>query len=183
MSITKINADVMDMGDAYAFTGAVSGAGKVLQVVQVSETGTGSWSGTALPADTGLQLAITPSSSSSKVLIMYLINIGYTASINQWNLHIDRSGTEINLGAADGARKRANAQPNNYASLHPNYMTTSMSGMFLDSPSSTSALTYKIQQSGATDSGTFYLNRSNADRTNTGYDSRLVSNLILMEVS
>ena len=33
MSVTKVNADVFDLTDAYAFSGAVTGAGKIVQVV------------------------------------------------------------------------------------------------------------------------------------------------------
>jgi len=61
-------------------------------------------------------------------------------------------------------------------------MAVTTSGMFLDSPSTTSSTTYKIQHSGATTSGTFYINRSHRDENSTYYDGRFVSNIILMEV-
>ena len=61
-------------------------------------------------------------------------------------------------------------------------MSNSMSGMFLDSPSTTSSTTYSIKHTDATTSGTFYINRSTRDNDAAGYDPRFVSNIILMEV-
>ena len=75
MAITKINADAMDLTDAYAFTGTVTGVGKVLQVVQYKDNGAFSTSsGTAV--STGKALAITPSSASNKVLVIVSSGLG-----------------------------------------------------------------------------------------------------------
>ena len=53
---------------------------------------------------------------------------------------------------------------------------------FLDSPSSTSALTYKLQGTlGSSYSGTFYVNRS-ANDTDANYGWRVPSNITVMEI-
>ena len=157
--------------------------GKILQVVTTIKSDTASWSSTQLRTDTGLQATITPSATSSKILINYLVGIGYHTNCNQFYIHMDRNGTEIAQGDAATGRKRAAASPVNYAAINESYIVTSVSGCFLDTPSSTSALTYKVQHSGvSTSSDAFYLNRSYDDRSNTGYDARTSSNIILMEV-
>jgi hypothetical protein len=156
--------------------------GKVLQVVQASKTDTGSWTGNIARVDTGLQAAITPSATSSKILISWLINIGNHVDNNQWFIHMDRNSTEIGAGATSSQRKSSHYQPNNYQTTNQGYMTTSCSGSFLDSPSSTSARTYKIQHSHTGNGGAFYINRSAEDRQHTGYDNRGYSGITLMEI-
>ena len=157
-------------------------AGQVIQVVQVSKTDTASWSSSATRVDTGLSASITPASASNKILVLWQLNIGYTGSVNQWFIHLDRGGTEINLGDASGSKKRANSTHNVYSATAQDFMAVTTSGMFLDSPATTSSTTYKLQQSGATATGTFYINRSDRDGDYTAYDGRFVSNIILMEV-
>ena len=157
--------------------------GKILQVVTGIKSDTASWNSTQARTDTGVQATITPSATSSKILINYLVGIGHHTNCNQFYIHLDRGGTEIGQGDTAGSRKHAAASPVNYAAINESYIVTSVAGCFLDTPSSTSALTYKVQHSGVSDSSdNFYLNRSHDDRTNTGYDARLSSNIILMEV-
>ena len=59
------------------------------------------------------------------------------------------------------------------------------SAMFLDSPSTTSATTYKIQAVNRVDTqgGTMYINRTEQDRDTVGYDPRGVSSITVMEVA
>ena len=161
--------------------GTVAG-GKVLQVVQNTKSDTASWTGNIARVDTGLQAAITPSATSSKILISWIINIGYHVDNNQWFLHMDRNGTEIAAGDSSSQRKSSHYAPLNYQATNQGYMSNSASGSFLDSPSSTSARTYKIQHSTTGNGGAFYINRSSEDRQHTGYDNRGYSGIILMEI-
>ena len=159
------------------------GGGKVLQVVTGIKSDTASWTATQLRTDIGVQATITPSATSSKILINYIVGIGYHTNCSQWFIHLDRAGTEIGQGDASTNRKSAAASPVNYNAINEGYIITSVSGCFLDTPSSTSALTYKVQHSGvSTSSDDFYLNRSDNDRQYTGYDGRTSSNIILMEI-
>ncbi len=162
----------------------VGGGGKILQVVQAVKSDTASWTANATTrVATGLSASITPSATGSKVLIQYLINIGYPSNASQWFLHLFRDSTEINQGDASSSRKRAHySWGGSYQGNLEDYMSNSMSGMFLDSPSTTSSTTYSIKHTDATTSGTFYINRSTRDNDAAGYDPRFVSNIILMEV-
>ena len=179
---TIVNADI-NASAAIAGTKISGSFGKVLQVVQATKTDASSWSASQTRVDTGLSASITPSSASNKILILWQLNIGYDNSLNQWFIHLDRGGTEINLGDAAGSKKRANSTHNVYSGTAQDFMAVTTSGMFLDSPSTTSSTTYKLQHSGATTGGTFYINRSSRDGDYTYYDGRFVSNIILMEVA
>ena len=95
-----------------------------------------------------------------------------------------RGSTEINQGDAASSRKRAHASwGGSYAGNKDDYMNHTYSGVFLDSPSTTSATTYSLKHTDATNGGTYYINRSNRDYDAAGYDPRFVSNMILMEVT
>ena len=81
MSITKVNADVLDLTDGYAFTGAVTGAGKFIQVVHVADTAAASGTTTqvaddSIPQNTEgneyLTLAITPTNASNILFIEFI---------------------------------------------------------------------------------------------------------------
>ena len=51
--------------------------GKVLQVVTGIKSDTASWTATQARTDTGVQATITPSATSSKILIHYIVGIGH----------------------------------------------------------------------------------------------------------
>ena len=175
---TIVNADIN--ASAAIDSTKLTGVGKVLQVVQTVKTDTNSWSSAVTRTDTGLSASITPSASANKILVLWQLNTGWSNSGSQSFMHLDRGGTEINLGDAAGTKKSANAQTLFVSA--DDYMTITFSGMFLDSPSTTSSTTYKLQISSATTGGTRYINRSGRDGDYTNYDGRFVSNIILMEV-
>jgi hypothetical protein len=127
-------------------TWAAAGGGKVLQMVQHAERNTplSITPGTATWTDiSGLSVSITPSATSSKVLVG-----GHVSTVNPGDHNgrgighrILRGSTVIGHAAANGSRLRANsfnAQTYNHGNpAHPlNY---------LDSPNTTSAVTYKFQ--------------------------------------
>jgi hypothetical protein len=110
-------------------------AGKVLQVKNfVYGTQTSSTSGTF--ADTGITLSITPTSATSKVLV--LVNIqgvgrNSTNSSGVW-LKVLRGATVIqSLGDANGFTNGSS------------WTFQSVGSTYLDSPATTSATTYKVQ--------------------------------------
>jgi hypothetical protein len=71
MPFTLLKPDGIDLSQTFAFTGSVTGAGggKVLQVINKTDATYQATSGSSF-ADTSLQQAITPSSTSSKILII-----------------------------------------------------------------------------------------------------------------
>ena len=154
------------------------GGGKVLQVVSVTKSDTASNSSTSFQDISGLSVSITPSATSSKLLIFGHINDGLNTS-SSMSYRIMRDSTAIGVGDAAGSRKQASAK-----SYHPGNSSHSKTTpfSFLDSPNSSSALTIKIQmctQSGATS----YINRTSADgNDSTVYHARGQSTLTVMEI-
>lgn len=124
------------------FTPAAGGGGKVLQVVQGVTTTTKSISSTTF-TDTNLTATITPSATTSKVLIIISQHTYiYSNSTSQaCGLRLLRGATDI-YNLSDGAAGRT-LEFNN-ANSYLNMMTVT-NGTYLDSPATTSATTYKTQ--------------------------------------
>lgn len=105
-------------------------AGSVLQVVQ-STLATFSTTTSTTYTDTGLSASITPSSSSSKILIISSAGVGSSASAGGSLNRIVRGSTAIfTQGVA-------------YSGAGSVYTGSSL--VYLDSPATTSSTTYKIQ--------------------------------------
>ena len=122
-------------GVAPTFQTAASG-GKVLQVVQSLYGGQKSSTSTTW-SDTGLTASITPSSTSSKILITVHQNgVDLRGGNSYIGLRIDKDGSTLKDFAALAAR-------NNSASVDNAIGTVSM--CYLDSPATTSSITYKTE--------------------------------------
>ena len=162
------------------------GLGKILQVLQTVKTDTFSTSSSSYVDVTGVSQAITPSSTSSKILIK--VSIGFVSGSHTGNqavypqFQIVRDSTAIALGDASGNRGRCTFSV--LTNAHGGYNGTSAAFEFLDSPSTTSAITYKIQaRSAYSDSDqSFYVNRMDND-DNQLYTARTPTTLILQEVA
>jgi len=129
-------------GDGSNLTG-ISG-GKVLQVVNdtegtlVTQTSTSTWT------DAGLSASITPSSTSSKILVMFSVYTRiYTYNTNgenEYGLRIKRGGTVIHETDVNGLRFVPGSIGSGYT------MNATIDSMvYLDSPSTTSATAYTIE--------------------------------------
>jgi hypothetical protein len=151
--------------------------GSVLQVVSTTKTDTFSTtSASSYVTITGLTATITPSSSTSKILVLYDVWFGSTSGTGSV-LAIDRNGTLIGRGASGSA---FNASGGVYSESGTNeaYFWSKPSGSFLDAPSSTSAITYSLQTANTGGGGgTTYVNRRAADLFVGG-----ASTLTLMEI-
>ena len=133
-------------------------------------------------AVTGLTVSITPTSATNKVLLIATVN-GTNASSSQGISAIFTGGNSAD-GRADaaGTRQRTISATNSGASSHN---AGNMSMMYLDSPATTSPITYGISvnyvgNGSATD--TVYINRSNGD-TDFAYVSRTQSTITAIEVA
>lgn len=174
--------------------GSVIYPGAILQVVHTQLTtafsGTSTQTGTGFYIDvTGLSATITPTSTTSKILILTNMYIGKTTSGTggyQQHFRIKRNGTAVILGAGEGGRPTSTGRINMYdaGATWGQYQMTMFSGVHYDSPSSTSALTYQIALGGYTASPIVYVNRSETWQVlSNDYDSTPVSTLTLMEVA
>ena len=113
---------------------APSGGGKVLQVLTDAATSAvATTAGSSTYVDTGLSQAITPASTGSKILCM--------ASL----FHIRKNGdTSVNFRLVRGSTTILN-NIGNYDTGDSQQLTEVTNFVFLDSPSTTDATTYKVQ--------------------------------------
>lgn len=128
-----------------AITGATSGVGKVLQVVQTVKTNSFSTNSTSYVDVTGLSLSITPSSSTSKILVF--ANTTMSIADNQtFYVQLVRDSTAIGSSNSGGWYTHRFS-----GFVAGGAIPTSIN--FLDSPNTTSSLTYKVQASVSGDTG------------------------------
>ena len=185
-TVSGISAGGLPDGIIQSADLATGVGGKILQVLQTVKTDTFSTASASYVDVTGVSQAITPSATSSKILIK--VSIGFVSGRHTGNqavypqFQIVRDSTAIALGDASGNRGRCTFSV--LTNLHGGYNGTSAAFEFLDSPSTTSSITYKIQaRGGYTDSDQrFYINRMDND-DNQLYTARTPTTIILQEVS
>ena len=153
------------------------GGGGIIQVKMGTLTSVFTTTSSSM-VDTGLSVSITPKFSTSKILISYTLSI----SSNGFPMFkLLRGSTDIFVG--DAASNRVRCFFGGYmGGLHAG-LTLPVSGNFLDSPSTTSATTYKFQTGVIHTTGyTIVVNKSMSD-TDFNYNPRTASSIVLMEVS
>jgi hypothetical protein len=134
--------------------GAPPGGGKVLQVVSGTTTSNVSTTNTS-GTDSGLSASITPSSTSSKILVLssQLIQISRVSSNGKTGVvKLNRGTTTLttwNTDAVDLAGINVAANSSQQIDL-----CTWVSFSYLDSPNTTSSTTYKTQILNTVSSGT-----------------------------
>jgi len=166
-------ATIVNSGTATGF-----GGGKLLQVLQATITDTFSTSSASFVDITGLTIDITPAATSSKILAMAQIssaNSDVTGATNFFSLV--RDSTEIFIGDAASSRARitAGCSGDTNRSIDTNVIT------YLDSPSATSATTYKIQMRVTQSYSTGWINQTNTDTDDATFP-RGTSSITVMEI-
>ena len=157
------------------------GGGGIIQVV--STTFTGTWSGSSGSGTfdniDDLNTSITPKFSTSKIFIMVCIGQwDSNGSSQRGGLRLMRDSTAICIGDAASSRTRSSATT---FGTNSNTDQGGMSICFMDSPATTSAVTYKVQ-SMTEGSYTTYINRSSSDADSSSIN-RCASTMTLMEIS
>ena len=162
-------------------------AGKILQVVQGGSNVASSASvASKATQDTGIQVSITPSSASSKILVIATISGSASANINNWAMTLQKktgSGSFANLTAANGAADGSRYLSISGTNMDNVYSMFNVGFNFLDTAGSTDTLIYRaayFNSSGST--RTLYINRSSQDTDNNDY-TRGASWIQAMEVA
>ena len=178
MSTIKTNAIQTTAGKPI-----LNSTGSILQVVQTvksdnfttSTTGSDTW-----VSITGLSASITPSSTSSKIMIFCDIEgAGLSVSNTLCAFRVTRSGTAISLGDT-----RTNFFRASVSHQRASYDTNSafrVPLMILDSPGTTSSITYQVQ--GQSESSGFCINRTANDQASANFSATAISSITLMEIS
>ena len=151
--------------------------GKVLQVVSVFKADTFTTTSSSLVDVTGLTVTITPSATTSKILVIVSLAMS-NASLGASVGAILRGATVVGGGTAAGSRPSVSFFHRLAANGADNISPKAFS--FIDSPATTSATTYKVQVSGQTTTAIGYGFGNDSDATTGG---RLASSIILMEVA
>ena len=128
-------------------------AGIGSNVVQTVKTDTFATASATLVDVTGLSVTITPTSATSKVLVFWSRMYGNSSGSGGALAQIVRDSTNVYIGTGGST----NASHVSYDSASAE-MAHMMSGVLLDSPATTSAVTYKVQLH-RTDTGTAYVGR------------------------
>jgi hypothetical protein len=128
-------------------SGTATGFGKVLQVVTATDpTQRSTTSGTYVTASNTLSVAITPSSASNKILLLFSSNARSATDSKEARYTFFRDATDLSGG-------------NGFAYINKND-DTNIGAVTLDSPNTTSSITYEIRMKG--ESGfTIFFNSGN----------------------
>ena len=154
-------------------------SGSILQVQQTWWDGTATLAAGSFTDHPNLSVAITPTSATSKVLVMVSMQaVVYNVTMQA---RFTRNGTAIGTAAAAGSRVLST-----FGGLQTigdgNHQFTPWNYQYLDSPATTSALTYKVQLK-MQSSATAYLNRSVNDADNSDWAQRTTSSITVMEIA
>ena len=159
-------------------------AGSVLQVKQSTKTDTQYIQNTTLQVITGLDVTITPSSASNKMML-------FASPSLSGNGHLDAvlqrtvGGTETILfrGDASGDRTRSHWHQYVVTNFNTSYEMKSSNMQFLDSPNTTSAITYKVLAGTPHDASSYfvYVNRQASDGS-AAWAATTASTFTVMEI-
>jgi hypothetical protein len=157
-------------------------AGTVLQVVQTVKTdffslgSTGTWTDV-----TGASATITPTSTSNKILVMFSGEYGGQSTDGFAYLRVLRDSTTLAVGDARGSSRQVtmSAALRNGGGNSPD-ISRSFGCQILDTPSTTSAVTYKLQMLG-TNNASFCVGGSFS--SSDGNRSSVPTFITLMEIA
>ena len=158
------------------FTFAAANGGKIGQVVSTTLTTTFTRASATYGDITGLTVSITPTLATSTIFVVANVSVGTNLAAGHFFGQLARGGTGIAVATSVSSRVATSQQTTSVSSGQ----TTPWSMSFLDSPSSTSALTYSVQCLSA-GAATVYVNRSVTDSDNANY-ARAVSTITVFEV-
>ena len=154
--------------------------GVIRQVVSTTKTDTATISSSGFADVSGLTLNITPSATSSKVLIKCNITLNHNDQNHTVVFRFLRGSTAVGVGASAGNRLQASAAT---ATVGGGDHPQTVYAEFLDSPSSSSQVVYKIQIANQDGAEVMVNRNNNADTDNANANfSRYASTITAMEV-
>jgi hypothetical protein len=165
-------------------------AGQVLQVVQTVKTDIMSaapssvWNDVPGQGGTGtFSATITPKFSTSKVLIIVDMKGAGSQDASTIRSRLLRNSTPIYVGDAASNRPQSMGQFYISSGGGGQFYLAQLGGTFLDSPGTTSAITYKMQYGCDNTSTIVFINKTQGDRDTTYFDSRIPASITLMEIA
>tara|TARA_B100000085_G_scaffold278738_1_gene300959 strand:+ start:471 stop:1016 length:546 start_codon:yes stop_codon:yes gene_type:complete len=158
----------------------------IVQVKQTVVTSTiSSSAGNSYAEMTEFRTNITPSSTSSKILIRASLIVGI--NYYQGKGRILRDSTPIAQGDARGSRPQSTWTMVSYdagaSGAYTQYDMRAVGFEFLDSPATTSQITYSLDLGGYSTSLAVHINRAANDQDSANYNATPISTLTLMEIA
>lgn len=161
---------------------AIIAANTIIKVYQVVKTDTFISASTSWVDITGLSLTITPQSSSSRFLLISDLAMGPNSGAGSYAQRFAKNGSAITEYIGNAASLRPRAMGGAYGGDNAGAATiVNATKMYVDSPATTSSITYTIQLAGSTNVPG-YLNRTHRDADTSGYDPRMASSLTILEI-
>jgi len=167
-------------GDADGTIATTATAGKILQVVQTVKTDQFTSTAYAYTDVTGMSVSITPASASNKILVNFELQVGGSGN-NYASFRLLRDSTHIGVSTATDTNWRVGTLGS--LSHENSYQLENTGTSFLDSPNTTSAITYKLQTSS-------YYNRTisinvptSTSTASNSYTATGISTITVMEVA
>jgi len=169
------NDDVLTLASGVPSWASAGASGSCLQVkTTVVTAATATTTSTSYVDTTGMSVAITPTLSSSKILVF--VNFHGGGSVMTPSYTLLRDSTQIYMGDASSSRTRAFYG----GQTKENRQSFTAGAVYLDCPSSSSEVIYKLQwlaESGAT----VWLNRDNGN-ADAAYSTMSASSITVMEI-
>lgn len=154
-------------------------SGSIIQILSTTKTSVFSTTSTSYTDVTGLTVSITPTSSSSKILVLASVSLGAGNILT--SARLVRDSTALSIGDASGSRIQTSvAYVGGGGVSGIDGMAPVQNINYLDSPATTSSVTYKIQMQ--VSGGTGYLNQASDDQ-NAAYRPRMASSITVMEIA
>ena len=172
-----------DMLAAKAATAPKLGNGSILQVVSTDKTTAFSTTSNSFVDVTGLSVSITPSSTSNKVLVFIDLKWGQSTDDGEFFARAVRDSTAVFVGTGSTGNRTPCFFGIEDTNAGSRFQLNQASAIFLDSPNTTSATTYKVQVKCHAASGqTIPINRVHND-TNNNYNPAAASSITAIEVA
>jgi hypothetical protein len=145
------DSNILSLYDGSAWKNSLATTGGILQVVSATRSTSISSSSTSFIDLTDATVTLTPKDANSKFIVIFSVIRASGADNAQFFAQVARNGSGVNLVVEHGGQFNQSGH---------------LAGVFVDSPATTSALTYKIQV-----------------RTNTGTATYHGGNIVVMEVA
>ena len=181
----ELSEDVADAVEA-AIAGVPVLAGIGSNTVQTIKTDTYTMNSTTFENITGYTATITPTSATSKVLViaqMACSTAGTGSNLASTTLRLTGGNTSAYRGAADGSRQQGSTGFSGVTTEYDlRYSYENVTLVYLDSPNTTDPVTYGVEVA-RFNSNAFFLNRTSSADGDSANVTRAASSLTVIEVA
>ena len=159
-----------------------SATGKILQIQSTVLTGVVSTTSSSYTDISGFSVNITPSATSSKILVQAAMRVSGIDEEAYLQMIRSVGGTDTAIGNGTGGNHASFTQLVCWSAGNGYYDYHDVPFLILDSPNTTSAITYKLQWR-RQQSSTLYIGRTGYSTTASSYSGSSSNTIMVMEVA